>query len=168
MLGSLASPAQLLSQQIGLPQAVLAAQAPGLITGLTLDSPVETQLDIVASFVSIPPSDAPVQPALPFHSLSGVTPVRPTLPVVPQVGLVNPVLASPPITSSATSAGTPTSATQQQPEVKREVQEKQQEKDEARVDAAEQRSVNEHEQTRSSEASPTVLHPGVSTELLPP
>lgn len=28
------SPAHILSQQIGLPQAVLAAQAPGLITGL--------------------------------------------------------------------------------------------------------------------------------------
>ena len=32
---ALVSPAQILSQQIGLPQAVLAAQAPGLITGLT-------------------------------------------------------------------------------------------------------------------------------------
>uniref|UniRef100_A0AAY4C9H5 RRM domain-containing protein n=1 Tax=Denticeps clupeoides TaxID=299321 RepID=A0AAY4C9H5_9TELE len=58
VLGSLASPAHILSQQIGLPQAVLAAQAPGIITG--------------------------------------VTPARPSLPVVPQVGLVNPVLASPP------------------------------------------------------------------------
>ncbi|KAB5579550.1 hypothetical protein PHYPO_G00196300 [Pangasianodon hypophthalmus] len=128
VLGSLASPAQLLSQQIGLPQAVLAAQAPGLITG--------------------------------------VTPVRPTLPVVPQVGLVNPVLASPPITSSATSTGTPTSTTQQQPEVKREVQDKQQEKDEARADAAEQRSVNEQEQIRSSEGSPTVTHSGSTVMVL--
>lgn len=34
MLGSLASPAHILSQQMGLPQAVLAAQAPGIITGL--------------------------------------------------------------------------------------------------------------------------------------
>ncbi|XP_026791991.3 poly(U)-binding-splicing factor PUF60-B isoform X3 [Pangasianodon hypophthalmus] len=127
VLGSLASPAQLLSQQIGLPQAVLAAQAPGLITG--------------------------------------VTPVRPTLPVVPQVGLVNPVLASPPITSSATSTGTPTSTTQQQPEVKREVQDKQ-EKDEARADAAEQRSVNEQEQIRSSEGSPTVTHSGSTVMVL--
>uniref|UniRef100_A0A671MF09 Poly(U)-binding-splicing factor PUF60-B-like n=1 Tax=Sinocyclocheilus anshuiensis TaxID=1608454 RepID=A0A671MF09_9TELE len=63
VLGSLASPAHILSQQMGLPQAVLAAQAPGIITG--------------------------------------VTPARPTLPVVPQVGLVNPVLASPPVTTSA-------------------------------------------------------------------
>uniref|UniRef100_A0A8C1I7M2 Poly(U)-binding-splicing factor PUF60-B n=1 Tax=Cyprinus carpio TaxID=7962 RepID=A0A8C1I7M2_CYPCA len=61
VLGSLTSPAHILSQQMGLPQAVLAAQAPGIITG--------------------------------------VTPARPTLPVVPQVGLVNPVLASPPVTS---------------------------------------------------------------------
>lgn len=34
VLGSLASPAHILSQQMGLPQAVLAAQAPGIITGL--------------------------------------------------------------------------------------------------------------------------------------
>ncbi|XP_041726675.1 poly(U)-binding-splicing factor PUF60a isoform X2 [Coregonus clupeaformis] len=59
VLGALAGPA-LLSQQLGgLPQAVMAAQAPGIITG--------------------------------------VTPVRPALPVLPQVGLVNPVLASPPV-----------------------------------------------------------------------
>uniref|UniRef100_A0A8C7YTZ8 Poly(U) binding splicing factor 60 n=1 Tax=Oryzias sinensis TaxID=183150 RepID=A0A8C7YTZ8_9TELE len=54
MLGALAGPA-LLSQQLGLPQAVMAAQAPGVITG--------------------------------------VTPARHGL---PQVGLVNPVLATPP------------------------------------------------------------------------
>ncbi|XP_063063144.1 poly(U)-binding-splicing factor PUF60-B isoform X2 [Engraulis encrasicolus] len=64
--GSLASPAQILGQQMGLPQAVLAAQAPGLITG--------------------------------------VTPARPALPVVPQVGLVNPVLATPPVTAAAVTA----------------------------------------------------------------
>ncbi|KAK2913988.1 hypothetical protein Q8A67_002387 [Cirrhinus molitorella] len=81
VLGSLASPAHILSQQMGLPQAVLAAQAPGIITG--------------------------------------VTPARPTLPVVPQVGLVNPVLASPPVTTPA-SAGTPTSAAQTHTELKRE------------------------------------------------
>ncbi|KAL1006903.1 hypothetical protein UPYG_G00078710 [Umbra pygmaea] len=45
--------------QMGIPQAVMAAQAPGMITG--------------------------------------VTPARPNLPVLPQVGLVNPVLASPPV-----------------------------------------------------------------------
>uniref|UniRef100_A0AAY5EF25 RRM domain-containing protein n=1 Tax=Electrophorus electricus TaxID=8005 RepID=A0AAY5EF25_ELEEL len=91
VLGTLASPAQILSQQMGLPQAVLAAQAPGLITG--------------------------------------VTPVRPPLPVVPQVGLVNPVLASPPIVPAAVSMATPVpTMPQQQPpsppappaEVKRE------------------------------------------------
>ncbi|XP_056410304.1 poly(U)-binding-splicing factor PUF60 [Hyla sarda] len=56
----LVSPALTLAQPLGaLPQAVMAAQAPGVITG--------------------------------------VTPVRPTLPVtIPQVGLVNPILSSPP------------------------------------------------------------------------
>ncbi|XP_015209902.1 poly(U)-binding-splicing factor PUF60 isoform X3 [Lepisosteus oculatus] len=64
VLGALASPALSLSQQLGgLPQAVMAAQAPGVITG--------------------------------------VTPARPPLPVIPQVGLVNPVLASPPVLTSA-------------------------------------------------------------------
>ncbi len=33
-------------------------------------------------------------------SLQGVTPVRPPIPVLPQVGLVNPVLASPPVLSN--------------------------------------------------------------------
>merc|ERR1719427_1416502 len=32
--------------------------------------------------------------------ITGVTPVRPTMPVLPRVGLVNPVLASPPVLSS--------------------------------------------------------------------
>jgi len=73
--GSLASPAQILGQQMGLPQAVLAAQAPGLITGLYLDP-----------------------------SFAGVTPARPAMPVVPQVGLVNPVLATPPVTAAAVTA----------------------------------------------------------------
>lgn len=35
VLGALAAP-QLLSQQMGLPQAVMAAQAPGVITGMYL------------------------------------------------------------------------------------------------------------------------------------
>jgi len=61
VLGALAAP-QLLGQQMGIPQAVMAAQAPGVITG--------------------------------------VTPVRPPMPVLPQVGLVNPVLASPPTLSN--------------------------------------------------------------------
>lgn len=81
VLGSLTSPAHIFSQQMGLPQAVLAAQAPGIITG--------------------------------------VTPARPTLSLVPQVGLVNPVLASPPVTTSAF-VGTPTSTAQTHKEVKRE------------------------------------------------
>lgn len=39
--------------------------------------------------------------ALPFK---GVTPVRPPIPVLPQVGLVNPVLASPPVLSAQVAA----------------------------------------------------------------
>ncbi|XP_036411482.1 poly(U)-binding-splicing factor PUF60 isoform X3 [Megalops cyprinoides] len=66
VLGALASPALSLGQQLSLPQAVMAAQAPGVITG--------------------------------------VTPARPTLPVLPQVGLVNPVLASPPVLATAAAA----------------------------------------------------------------
>ncbi|KAK7881695.1 hypothetical protein WMY93_030104 [Mugilogobius chulae] len=53
----------------GNPQAVMAAQAPGVITG--------------------------------------VTPVRPPIPVLPQVGLVNPVLASPPVLSAQTVGANP-------------------------------------------------------------
>ncbi|XP_034415804.1 poly(U)-binding-splicing factor PUF60-B isoform X1 [Cyclopterus lumpus] len=67
VLGALAAP-QLLSQQMGMPQAVMAAQAPGVITGVYQDM--------------------------------SVTPVRPPIPVLPQVGLVNPVLASPPVLSN--------------------------------------------------------------------
>ncbi|XP_068437772.1 poly(U)-binding-splicing factor PUF60-like isoform X8 [Clinocottus analis] len=67
VLGALAAP-QLLSQQMGIPQAVMAAQAPGVITGVYQDM--------------------------------SVTPVRPPIPVLPQVGLVNPVLASPPVLSN--------------------------------------------------------------------
>ncbi|XP_031148701.1 poly(U)-binding-splicing factor PUF60 isoform X3 [Sander lucioperca] len=67
VLGALAAP-QLLSQQMGIPQAVMAAQAPGVITGVYKDM--------------------------------SVTPVRPPIPVLPQVGLVNPVLASPPVLSN--------------------------------------------------------------------
>ncbi|XP_030630088.1 poly(U)-binding-splicing factor PUF60a isoform X2 [Chanos chanos] len=63
VLGALTAPGLQLG---GLPQAVMAAQAPGVITG--------------------------------------VTPARPTLPVLPQVGLVNPVLASPPVIAPAVAA----------------------------------------------------------------
>ncbi|XP_020489257.1 poly(U)-binding-splicing factor PUF60 isoform X1 [Labrus bergylta] len=58
----------LLGPQMGIPQAVMAAQAPGVITGV-------------------------------YQNMS-VTPVRPPMPVLPQVGLVNPVLASPPVLSN--------------------------------------------------------------------
>ncbi|XP_046880295.1 poly(U)-binding-splicing factor PUF60-B isoform X2 [Hypomesus transpacificus] len=64
VLGALAAP-QLLGQQMGIPQAVMAAQAPGVITA------------------------------------------RPPMPVLPQVGLVNPVLASPPVLSNPALAGGP-------------------------------------------------------------
>ncbi|XP_072544211.1 poly(U)-binding-splicing factor PUF60-B [Salminus brasiliensis] len=125
---ALVTPAQLLSQQMGLPQAVLAAQAPGLITG--------------------------------------VTPVRPTLPVVPQVGLVNPVLASPPITSS-TSTGTPTATTQQPPaEPKKEIEEKQREENAARVDGLGKESVNEQEQLGSSGGKHAVAQSGSTVMVL--
>ncbi|XP_068200113.1 poly(U)-binding-splicing factor PUF60-B isoform X7 [Antennarius striatus] len=63
VLGALAAP-QLLGQQMGIPQAVMAAQAPGVITGVYPDM--------------------------------SVTPVRPPIPV----GLVNPVLSSPPVLSN--------------------------------------------------------------------
>ncbi|XP_030635837.1 poly(U)-binding-splicing factor PUF60-B isoform X2 [Chanos chanos] len=117
VLGSLASPAHLLSQQMGLPQAVLAAQAPGLITG--------------------------------------VTPVRPTLPVVPQVGLVNPVLASPPVTTAVVSMGTPT-ATAPSAEVKKEEEQPQQQQSEGeqtQSDGAGQESLSEQEQLSISGSS---------------
>uniref|UniRef100_A0A3Q3LMJ8 Poly(U) binding splicing factor 60 n=1 Tax=Mastacembelus armatus TaxID=205130 RepID=A0A3Q3LMJ8_9TELE len=72
VLGALAAP-QLLGQQMGIPQAVMAAQAPGVITG---------ESKLVLDW---------------YSTLVGVTPVRPPIPVLPQVGLVNPVLASPPV-----------------------------------------------------------------------
>ncbi|XP_060920949.1 poly(U)-binding-splicing factor PUF60 isoform X1 [Labrus mixtus] len=67
VLGALTAPS-LLGSQMGIPQAVMAAQAPGVITGV-------------------------------YQNMS-VTPVRPPIPVLPQVGLVNPVLASPPVLSN--------------------------------------------------------------------
>ncbi|XP_036452038.1 poly(U)-binding-splicing factor PUF60-B isoform X2 [Colossoma macropomum] len=55
---ALVSPAQILSQQIGLPQAVLAAQAPGLITGVTPvrpTLPVVPQVGLVNPVLASPP-----------------------------------------------------------------------------------------------------------------
>uniref|UniRef100_A0A4W4E4X6 RRM domain-containing protein n=1 Tax=Electrophorus electricus TaxID=8005 RepID=A0A4W4E4X6_ELEEL len=110
VLGTLASPAQILSQQMGLPQAVLAAQAPGLITVSVCLTGQKTKL-----------------------------------------GLVNPVLASPPIVPAAVSMATPVpTMPQQQPpsppappaEVKREVEEKQPREE----DAMGQENASEHEQ----------------------
>lgn len=125
---ALVTPAQLLSQQMGLPQAVLAAQAPGLITG--------------------------------------VTPVRPTLPVVPQVGLVNPVLASPPVTTS-TSTGTPTAITQQPPpEPKKEVEEKKREEKAAWVDGVGKESANEQEPVGGSGGKHAAAFPGSTVMVL--
>ncbi|KAJ8418764.1 hypothetical protein AAFF_G00002630 [Aldrovandia affinis] len=91
VLGALASPALSLSQQLSLPQAVMAAQAPGVITELWKSR--QAAADGLSS--------------LPLHMMSGfseafgVTPARPSLPVLPQVGLVNPVLASPPVLAAA-------------------------------------------------------------------
>ncbi|XP_061093701.1 poly(U)-binding-splicing factor PUF60 isoform X7 [Conger conger] len=101
VLGALASPALSLGQQLSLPQAVMAAQAPGVITG--------------------------------------VTPARPTLPVLPQVGLVNPVLASPPVLSV-----TPAPAAQ---EVKKE------EEEEVSADGTGQEMLSEQEHMSISGSS---------------
>ncbi|XP_061109949.1 poly(U)-binding-splicing factor PUF60a isoform X2 [Conger conger] len=101
VLGALASPAALsLSQQLGgLPQAVMAAQAPGVITG--------------------------------------VTPARPALPVLPQVGLVNPVLASPPVLAASLAA----------------VQEAKKEEEEALADGTGQEMLSEQEHMSISGSS---------------
>ncbi|KAG7234854.1 hypothetical protein INR49_003695 [Caranx melampygus] len=103
VLGALAGPA-LLSQQLGgLPQAVMAAQAPGVITG--------------------------------------VTPARP---VLPQVGLVNPVLATPPTPMASLGS-----------EVKRKEEERQQE---AQQDGAmEPLSEQEHMSISGSSARHMVM-----------
>uniref|UniRef100_A0A3Q3WZ52 RRM domain-containing protein n=1 Tax=Mola mola TaxID=94237 RepID=A0A3Q3WZ52_MOLML len=56
MLGALASPA-LLSQQLGgLPQAVMAAQAPGVITGVTPARPGLPQVGLVNPVLATPPA----------------------------------------------------------------------------------------------------------------
>ncbi len=47
VLGSLTSPAHIFSQQMGLPQAVLAAQAPGIITGLQKSMNTSLKLNAV-------------------------------------------------------------------------------------------------------------------------
>lgn len=44
----------------------------------------------------------------------GVTPVRPPIPVLPQVGLVNPILASPPVLSAQVAAAAAAAAGQQE------------------------------------------------------
>ncbi|XP_077592155.1 poly(U)-binding-splicing factor PUF60-like isoform X2 [Stigmatopora nigra] len=111
VLGALAAP-QLLSQQLGIPQAVMAAQAPGVITG--------------------------------------VTPVRPPMPVLPQVGLVNPVLASPPVLSNqvlvaAAAAATAGAAAQ--------LQEKKEEKEEALQDGTGQEMLSDQEHMSISGSS---------------
>ncbi|XP_017260122.1 poly(U)-binding-splicing factor PUF60a isoform X2 [Kryptolebias marmoratus] len=55
VLGALAAPA-LLSQQLGLPQAVMAAQAPGVITGVAPIRPVLPQVGLVTPVLATPPS----------------------------------------------------------------------------------------------------------------
>ncbi|XP_008299956.1 poly(U)-binding-splicing factor PUF60a isoform X2 [Stegastes partitus] len=105
VLGALAGPA-LLSQQLGgLPQAVMAAQAPGVITG--------------------------------------VTPARPGL---PQVGLVNPVLATP--LAPAASFG---------PELKRKEEEKERQQEAQQDGAMEPLSEQEHMSISGSSARHMVM-----------
>ncbi|XP_077410317.1 poly(U)-binding-splicing factor PUF60-like isoform X2 [Vanacampus margaritifer] len=107
VLGALAAP-QLLSQQMGIPQAVMAAQAPGVITG--------------------------------------VTPVRPPIPVLPQVGLVNPVLASPPVLSSQALVAAAAAAAGQ-------LQEKKEEKEEMQQDGTGQEMLSDQEHMSISGSS---------------
>ncbi|XP_048858037.1 poly(U)-binding-splicing factor PUF60a isoform X1 [Brienomyrus brachyistius] len=106
VLGALAAPALTLGQQLGaLPQAVMASQAPGVITG--------------------------------------VTPARPALPVLPQVGLVNPVLASPPVLSAAVVAAA----------VQEAKKEKEKEEEEASQDGTGQEMLSEQEHMSISGSS---------------
>ncbi|XP_072544293.1 poly(U)-binding-splicing factor PUF60a isoform X1 [Salminus brasiliensis] len=101
ILGAMTAGSVTLPQQLGgLPQAVMAAQAPGVITG--------------------------------------VTPARP---VIPQVGLVNPVLASPPVISAAVAAAQ---------EAKKE---KEKEEEEAAQDGTGQEMLSEQEHMSISGSS---------------
>uniref|UniRef100_A0A8B9HCP5 Poly-U binding splicing factor a n=1 Tax=Astyanax mexicanus TaxID=7994 RepID=A0A8B9HCP5_ASTMX len=101
ILGAMTAGSVTLPQQLsGLPQAVMAAQAPGVITG--------------------------------------VTPARP---VLPQVGLVNPVLASPPVISAAVAAAQ---------EAKKE---KEKEEEEAAQDGTGQEMLSEQEHMSISGSS---------------
>lgn len=64
--------------------------------------------------------------------------------MMPQVGLVNPVLSSPPTTATATPTGTPTSMTQQQAVViKKEVDAKRSENQTKHGDELEQLGIGE-------------------------
>ncbi|CAL8321903.1 unnamed protein product [Boreogadus saida] len=62
----------------------------------------------------------PVMAAQAPGVITGVTPVRPPMPVLPQVGLVNPVLASPPVLSNQVMAGGPGQQQQQQEKKEKE------------------------------------------------
>lgn len=120
VLGTLAtpglvSPALTLAQPLGaLPQAVMAAQAPGVITGEPGGSRLPA-FPCPSPLGSLPPaalgrpasrgvSLAPAREgrrggatAGPAVFAAGVTPARPPIPVtIPSVGVVNPILASPP------------------------------------------------------------------------
>ncbi|XP_059901249.1 poly(U)-binding-splicing factor PUF60-like isoform X1 [Gadus macrocephalus] len=63
----------------------------------------------------------PVMAAQAPGVITGVTPVRPPMPVLPQVGLVNPVLASPPVLSNQVMAGGPGQQQQEKKEEKEEM-----------------------------------------------
>ncbi|KAG7269563.1 hypothetical protein CRUP_029832 [Coryphaenoides rupestris] len=114
VLGALAAP-QLLGQQMGIPQAVMAAQAPGVITG--------------------------------------VTPVRPPMPVLPQVGLVNPVLASPPVLSNQVLAGGPGQHQQQQQQQQKKEKEEKEEKEEMLQEGTGQEMLSDQEHMSISGSS---------------
>nr|Q6IQE0.2 RecName: Full=Poly(U)-binding-splicing factor PUF60-B [Danio rerio] len=76
VLSSLASPAHILSQQMGLPQAVLAAQAPGIITGLSTTKTVFHLVGLVNPVLASPPVTAPASMGTPTSAVQLHTEVK--------------------------------------------------------------------------------------------
>uniref|UniRef100_A0A8C4Z4V3 RRM domain-containing protein n=1 Tax=Gadus morhua TaxID=8049 RepID=A0A8C4Z4V3_GADMO len=99
----------------------------------------------------------PVMAAQAPGVITGVTPVRPPMPVLPQVGLVNPVLASPPVLSNQVMAGGPGQQQQQQ--------EKKEEKEEMLQEGTGQEMLNET-LSRYSACTQPVLGPLQSTVMV--
>lgn len=75
----------------------------------------------------------------------GVTPVRPPIPVLPQVGLVNPILASPPVLSAQVAAAAAAAAAGQQ--------ERKEEKEEMLQDGTGQEMLSDQEHMSISGSS---------------